>query len=573
MNVDPITTEVVGSRLREIASSMEYALYHSGYSPILRESKDGTAGLTDPDGRVVVIGGGLQYHLLTYERAIRAVKERYPGDRLRRGDSFVVNDPYQAGNAHAPDMVAITPAFHAGILVGFGVSVAHKADIGGIVPGSSGAAAREIFHDGLLLPAVRFQTDEGIEDSIEAIIRNNSRVPDMVLGDLRAQVGCTRIGAERLVQLCDEYDREVVQLSIQHLLIATEGRLRREIEQWADGSATAEGFLDYDGAVKDRPVRIHVCATKRGNRIEIDFSGCDPQTLGPVNLTTNTACSATLIALVATADPTIPINSGLAGVVDFKIPEGLVVSPKRPATVNHYFPTAHLLYNCVLAALGKLNPARAVAPSGLGCGGVSIGYRKARSEKPTVLYELMVTSLGGTSQHDGGVMVNAINNFTPGMPVEIIESEYPIRVRRFDIWPDSAGAGRFRGGIGYVRELEMLEDGVLTVRSSNHRFTAWGLNGGFSPKASRMILNPQSPSREELEPITTRPLVVGDVLRYQRSGGGGYGPPQERARQAVIDDVRNGYVSAECARVVYGCELDDEVLQDARRTDPPQSSK
>src|ERR1700753_537271 len=152
MNVDPITTEVVGSCLREIASSMEYARYHSGYSPILRESKDGTAGLTDRDGRVVIIGGGLQYHLLAYEQAVRKVKERYPGERMRPGDSFIVNDPYQAGNAHAPDMVAVTPAFHGATLVGFGVSIAHKADIGGIVPGSSGAAAREIFHDGLMLP-------------------------------------------------------------------------------------------------------------------------------------------------------------------------------------------------------------------------------------------------------------------------------------------------------------------------------------------------------------------------------------------------------------------------------------
>ncbi len=198
MNVDPITTEVVGSRLREIASSMEYALYHSGYSPILRELKDGTAGVTDPEGRVVLVGGGIQYHFMEYEQAVHSVKERYSSKRMRRGHSFIANDPYKAGSAHAPDMVAVTPAFHDGALVGFGVSVAHKADIGGLVPGSSGAAAREIFHDGLLLPAVRFQSNDGIEEIVEAIIRNNSRVPDMVLGDLRAQVGCTRIGAERL---------------------------------------------------------------------------------------------------------------------------------------------------------------------------------------------------------------------------------------------------------------------------------------------------------------------------------------------------------------------------------------
>jgi N-methylhydantoinase B len=258
-----------------------------------------------------------------------------------------------------------------------------------------------------------------------------------------------------------------------------------------------------------------------------------------------------LLALVTTSDPTIPVNSGLAGTVRFIQPEGLVVNPLHPATVNHYFPTAHLLYNCVLAALGKLNPQRAVAPSGLGAGAVSIGYRQARSGKASVLYELMVTSLGGTSRHDGTVIVHPMNHFTPGAPVEIIETEYPLRVRAFDIWQDSAGAGRYRGGIGYVRELEVLEDSVLTVRSSNHRYPAWGHDGGLSPKTARIVLNPDRAEAEELGPIETRRLLAGDVIRFERSGGAGFGPPGERAREAVLEDVRNRYVSEEAARLVY----------------------
>ena len=162
--IDPVTTEVVASRLRETAATMEYALYHSGYSPILRESKDGTAGLTDPEGRVVIISGGLQYHFTAYQQAVQAVLARYPAAGLKPGESFVSNDPYKCGSPHAPDFVAVTPAFHQGVLLGFGVSLAHKSDIGGLVPGSSGAAAREIYHDGLLLPPVRFQTQAGIEE-------------------------------------------------------------------------------------------------------------------------------------------------------------------------------------------------------------------------------------------------------------------------------------------------------------------------------------------------------------------------------------------------------------------------
>ncbi len=310
--------------------------------------------------------------------------------------------------------------------------------------------------------------------------------------------------------------------------------------------------MDHDGAVKDRPVRIHVRAQKTGERLTLDFSGSAPQTLGPVNLVASTAKAVSMLAVLATSDPTIPVNDGIAQAVEFVIPEGLVVSPRHPATVNHYFPTAHLTYIIVLAALGRLNPARAVAPSGLGSGAVSIGYRKARTGKPAVLYELLNTSLGGTSTHDGTPIVMAMCHFTPGAPVEIIESEYPLRVRAFELVPDSAGAGRQRGGIGYAREFEMLEDSVLTVRSANHRFAAWGLNGGLAPKAARVVLNPGAKGEEELGPIETRALKAGDVIRFERSGGGGYGPPAERSAEAVRNDVADGYVSAAAAAAVYG---------------------
>jgi N-methylhydantoinase B len=552
MSIDPVITEVVTSRLREIAAGMEYALYHSGYSPILRESKDGTAGLTDPDGRVIIISGGLQYHFTAYQQAVQAVLARYPPEGLKPGQSFITNDPYKGGSPHAPDFIAVTPAFHSGLLIGFGVSLAHKSDIGGLVPGSSGAAAREIYHDGLLLPPVMFQSDAGIEEAIEAIIANNSRVPDVVLGDLRAQVGCTRLGVGRLATLCDEYGRDVVCEVMGSVIFLTARRLRNELRCWEDRSVEAEGFLDHDGVSKGMPVRIHVRATKSGDRLRLDFAESSPQTLGPVNLVSSTTQAAAVLAVLAACDPTIPVNFGLREAVDFVMPEGLVVNPSHPATVNHYFPSAHLVYNTVLSALGELNPGRAVAPSGLGSGALTIGYRKSRSGKPAVLYELLNTSLGGTSRHDGVSIVMAMNHFTPGAPVEIFESEYPLRVRAFELVRDSAGAGRYRGGLGYVREFEVLEDSVLTVRSSNHTFVARGSSGGLDPKPSRVILNPYRADREELGPLETRQLKAGDIIRFERSGGAGFGPPRERAPESVREDVRNGYVSSQDAADIYG---------------------
>jgi len=556
MSLDPITTEVVLNRLREIAATMEHALYHSGYSPILRESQDGTAGLTDASGRAIVVSGGLQYHSLPYYHAVQGVLGRYPATTMRDGDSFIVNDPYKGGNPHVPDFVAVTPVFYRAEIVAFAVSVAHKADVGGLVPGSSGAAAREIFHDGLLLPPVRYWTTDGVNEAVEAIIRNNSRVPDSVLGDLRGQIGCTRLGAERLRALADEYGVETVTAATSELLRVTAGRLRAEIAAWPDGTAEAEGFLDHDGADKDTPVRIHVRVTKRGDRLTLDFSGSSDQTRGPVNANTPTTQAMSLLAVLAATDPTIPMNAGLMEAVEFSIPPRKVVSPQFPATVNLYFPTSHVVYTCVLAALGQLNPARAVAPSGFGTGAIAVGYPRSRSGKPMVQYELMTTSLGGTSRNDGASIVLAMNHYTPSTPVEILESEYPLLVRRFDFRRDSAGAGLHRGGVGYVREYEFLDDCILTVRTSNQRFGAWGLLGGKGPRTSRTVVNPDGPDREDLGILETRQMKPGTVVRWEQSGGGGYGNPLERPVEAVVEDVENGYVSPESAAADYGVVLD-----------------
>jgi N-methylhydantoinase B len=552
VNLDPITAEVIGSRIRETTAAMAHALFHSGYSPILRESQDGTAGLCDADGRVVMVGGGLQYHSLLYTRAVASVCERYPIAEMRDGDSFISNDPYKAGNSHVPDVVVITPIFHGGQIIAFGASVAHKADVGGLVPGSSGAAAREIFHDGVLIPPVRYWTRDGVNREVDAILRNNSRIPEVVIGDLRGQVGSTRLGAARLIALCEEYGVETMRSAMASLIARTAARVRKELAGWPDGTHSAEARLDHDGADRSRPVCVKVTARKNADHLTLDFSGTDAQAKGPVNTPAPTAQAVSLLAVIAASDPTIPMNSGVLDAVDFIMPPGTLVSPQFPASVNHYFPTSHIVYACVLAALGKLNPQRAVAPAGFGTGALAIGYAAGRAGKPTVQYELMVTSLGGTSTHDGTSFVMPMNHFTPGTPVEIIETEYPVRVRRYDIWRDSAGPGRQRGGIGNVREYQLLVDCILTARTSNHRQGAWGLNGGERPPLSRTIINPGTEQAQEMDCMETRMVPAGTVVRLEQTGGGGYGDPTARPRELVRQDIEDGYVSPEMAATQYG---------------------
>ena len=558
MTIDPVTIEIVSSRLREVASSMEHALYHAGYSPILRESRDGTAGLTDASGRVLVVGGGLQFHTLPYEQAVRGVCTRFPRETMQPGQSFIVNDPYVCGNPHVPDMVAVTPAFHRGRLVGFGVSIAHKSDVGGLVPGSSGAGSRDIFHDGLRLPPVLYQSADGeVSAAVEDIIRTNSRTPDIVIGDLRGQVGATRLGADRLAALCEEYGAATIEGVMEAVLTLTARRLAREISALPDGTVSAEGLLDHDGANHERTVQIAVEITKSGDRLRIDFSRCDEQTEGPVNLTQWTTRSVSLLAVLAAIDPVIPVNSGLLEQVDFVLPDHSVVNPSYPATVNLYFPTAVMVYTCVLSALAKLNPARAVAPSGMVTGAVSLGYRKARK----VQYELALTGLGGTATHDGSPILTPINHFTAGSPIEIVESEYPVLVRRYEMWRDSAGAGTYRGGVGYVRELQVLEDCALTLRSAGHQNPAWGHAGGTSPATSHTTINPGSTGERRIGPIATTSLRAGDVLQIARSGGAGFGSPRGRDDAAVLVDVLDGYVSLDAAREVYGVAISADTLE------------
>ncbi len=551
--IDPVTTEIIASRLWEVAGNMEHALYHAGYSPILRESRDGTAGLTDANGRVLMVGGGLQFHTLPYQQAVRGVLARFPAEAMRSGDSYIVNDPYICGNPHVPDMVAVTPAFHDGRLIGFGVSIAHKSDVGGLVPGSSGAGSREIFHDGLRLPPVLYESASGgVVTAIEDIIRVNSRTPEIVLGDLRGQVGATRLGAERLIGLCKEYGTPVIEAVMDSIIRLTAGRLAREIAALPDGQASAEGVLDHDGADLSTPVRVAVDVVKRGDRLIIDFGRSAPQTSGPVNLTPWTTRSVTLLAVLASTDPTIPVNSGLLDCVDVLLPERSVVNPAYPATVNLYFPTAVMAYTCVMSAMGKLNPARAVAPSGMVTGAVALGFGAREGTRAKVVYELALTGLGGTSQADGTPIVTPINHFTAGSPIEIMESEYPLIVRRYEMWQDSAGAGRHRGSVGYVREIEVQDDCSLTLRSAGHKYPAWGIEGGSAPTTSRTVINPGTATERRIGPIETTRLAKGDILQIARSGGGGCGAPWLREPEAVLADVRDGYVSIEAARNLYG---------------------
>jgi len=552
MALDPIELQVIYSRLQEAGATMENQLFHSGYSPILRESFDGSAAVLTRDGGVVS-GTGAPIHLFPYFYIARAVMTRW-GDRLSPGDSFLVNDPYLSGNFHVPDTAIVTPFFHEGQLVAFCASIAHKPDLGGIVPGSSGASAREIYHEGLLFPAVRYWSAAGVAEDIEAMIHRNSRSPKDVVGDLRAQVGCTRVGCSRLEELFADYGAAQMTEAFEALITGTEGRVREGLAAWPDGEAEAEAWLDNDGVDLDKPIRMAVRVEKRGDRITFDYSASDPQTRGPVNLRPQSAETAAALALISFIDASIPLNDGCRRAIDFVNPEGRITHASHPRPINNYYPSMHLLYCCVQKALANFAPQKAVAPAGLGVGGCLIAYARSRAGKLGVQYELMTPSLGGTPRGDGSFAVLPMSQITPSQPIEILESEYPVEVIGFEPLTDSAGAGRHRGGSGYARTYRVLEDASFSVRMAQFKNGSWGVVGGDAPNRARCVLNPGTPQEEQLPPLATRDLKAGDVIRMELAGGGGFGDPRERDPDLVAADVRDGLVSPQAARAVYGAD-------------------
>jgi N-methylhydantoinase B len=550
MSVDPVTLEVIRSRMDEVVHNMEWLLFHSGYSPILRESYDGSACVLDAQGEVVV-AAGMPMHGYPYHYHAQAILQKFGAD-MRPEDSYLINDPYGGGAFHLPDIAVITPVFFEGRHIAFTASISHKPDVGGLAPGSSSAQARETLHEGLLLPGVRCWTEDGLNQDVDAIMRANSRTPEELMGDVRAQIGCTRVGSARLLALVEEYGLDVLLGSFEALQDRAERLFRTELEGLPDGSSEAEWFLDSDGVDLDKPIRFHVSLQKRGDRVKVDYSGSDPQVRGPVNIRPQSAEAAAVMALVGFLDPAIPVNTGLNRAIDFVEPEGRVTHAIRPAPVNNYFPTMQLLYGLVMKCLGQLAPDRAIAPGGQGTGALTMGFPRARTGKSAVYYELMVSSLGGHPEGDGTTLVLAFCHISTTQPIEIIETEYPLTIERFEVVPDSAGAGRHRGGPAFVREYRVLDDFRLGLRSGGYKFGSWGVHGGQGPSLASCTLQPGTEEEASMPALFVREMSAGDVVRVVFAGGGGLGDPRERDPSLVQEDVENGIYTAEFAERTFG---------------------
>jgi N-methylhydantoinase B len=561
--MDAVTFQVIQSRLSGIVQEMQEHIFRTGYSTIVRESQDASCMILDVNGDVVGEHVVLPLHVAALPEVVRAIRRAF-GDEIVAGDAFVTNHPYESGLPHSMDMAVVTPVFWERRLVAFCGSIAHKSDLGGVVPGTANANATELFQEGFQLPPVRFvRAGEPVRD-VEALLRANSRTPELVLGDIRGQVGVARLGERRVAETIARYGLDAVLETFAHKQDVTERRIRAALASWPDGTFEGESFLDDGGADPDRPVRFQVRVEKRGDRILFDFSGSDDQAPTPINIRPPLARGCCYYALIASVDPQLSNNGGVARVVESRFRSGSIVDPRYPAPCNTYMPSAIAVTEAVLRALSEFVPARRMAGVG-GFGAVSIGGRRADGSR-FVQYDLAGSAYGGRAGSDGPSGIAVLLSNARSAPIEVIESEFPTRIRRFELIPDSGGPGEFRGGLAARRAYELLADEAqLSLRASGHRCAAFGRDRGAEGRPAACRLERAEGKAESL-PSRFSGVTIrrGDVAIVDKGGGGGLGDPRRRPFPKIVDDVLDGYVTREAAVAFYG--VDPNRLDEALRS-------
>lgn len=556
-----LDVEVTRTRLEAAISELTYLLYRSAYSTLMRESRDCSIYLMSPEGHIVV--NGLTHgHRMNYHHFIRVLLDRFPD--MAPGDIYLSNHPYDAAIPHTPDLGVVVPAFCDGVLVGFGCSIAHKADFGGSVVGSASMGATHLFQEGLLLPPLRYRRGDVVNEVVDQVIASNVRNPDLFFGDMRAQLGVSKVAADRIIEIARLLGADTLFEVYRELLDQGERNLRQCLSSWPDGSVSVEGWMDNDGVDLSRPVRLALTVTVVGDEIIFDTTESDDQTVGPVNMTIPFVEAAIYYALAAVADPAFGFNDGMRRAVQLVSRKGSVLDPNPPAPVGAATSVNHRFVDLCFEALGHFVPERSIAHSG-GSGG-TLGFNWQLGPGARALqYEVLGSAMGAMADRDGisGVAVYATNLAITS--VEILESQFPMRVRRFELICDSGGPGATRGGLSYRREYEAVNHAGVSRRAERGRFPGRGVSGGLPGSIATVTLI--SGGEERRLPIAGHYEVApGEVFRVEGAGGGGMGDPLTRDPQLVALDVRRGYVSRAAAREHYGVALDDDLGLDDKET-------
>jgi N-methylhydantoinase B len=540
---------VVWGALQSIAVEIGTTVHRTAYSEQAREGQDFSVAVFDARGRMVAQGPYSPGHMGAMSAAVRNALAAHPVETLQPGDAILLNDPL-LGSGHFPDFFITQPAFRDERLIGFAVNIVHHTDVGGSRPGSQGVEGIfDYFQEGLRIPPTRVWKGYAEEEGVIGIIAANTRTPDKVLGDLRAQRSALRVGELRLIELAERYGHDTLAAAMDEIIARSEASVRAAILEIPDGVYTFEDFLDDSGPGTD-PLRVAVTVTVAGDGITIDYDGSSPQTPSGMNSYINYTRSYSYAAVKCLTDPLGPMNEGALRPVTVTAPEGSFLNPRPPAGGGPRAIICYRIFEAVLGALAPALPDRVAAAASHFANPTFGGWDRARRRR-FVAYELVLSGTGARATRDGCEgMAWAFN--ASNIPVEAQEAAQPIVVEHFGFIPDSAGAGRFRGGAGIRRDLRFLADeGKLTNLSERQRFAPYGVFGGRSGALARTVIDP-GPDEEIVHGKQSREFAYGAVISFQQSGAGGYGDPLERDPARVLEDVMDDYVSVAAARAHYG---------------------
>ncbi len=553
--IDPITFAVIKNGLDAIVDEMAYDVMRTARSEIVKDVMDFSAAICDMSGNMIAQAKTVALHLGAVPEAMGVVLEHY-GDDLAPGDAVVLNDPYQGG-MHLPDIFMFMPVFHGLDLQGFTVVICHHTDVGGRVAGSNASDSTEIYQEGLRIPALKLFEKGEINSTLIKMIDLNVRLPDRVIGDLKAQFAACQTGAREMGKLFDRYGAETAQAYFTELLDYAERMTREEIRQWPDGTYEFTDYIDDDGFI-DTPLPIAIAITVHGDSVTVNYEGSAPQVRAALNSTKSYTNSCTYLSVRCVLKGDIPNNAGVFRAIDVKAPDASIVNPKLPAAVAARALTGYRIVDAMFGALAQIVPDRVPAA---GEGGNTVvclgGYREDGS--PFIIVDMICGAWGGRPDKDG---IEAITNPSQNLsntPVETMESQHPVRVEEYALVPDSCGAGEYRGGLGVARSYRLLADEAsLQLRADRMKIRPYGLAGGDEAGPAVNEITTREGNHVSLPSKINRKMDRGELVRHVQPGGGGFGDPFMRDPQRVARDVWNTKISAGYAREHHGVVVDPD---------------
>jgi len=560
---DPITLEVIRGAFTTIADEIDTNLARTAYSMLIYEYKDYAVGILDAAGNLICqCTGGMPIFIAdVLGAAVRDGLEIYGRDGLHPGDVVITNHAATMGQ-HLNNVAMYSPVFagpDGGELVAFVVVTAHWMDIGGRVVSSISKYATDVFQEGIQFRTVKLRSRGERVEEIYRMIEYNTRFPDLVRGDIDAQIaGCT-IGCERVAALYDRYGTVTLKAAIDSIWNQSEAAARDAVQSIPDGRYEAESFLDDDGIDLETPLPIRLAVVVEGDEMTIDFSEIADQVRGPLNSgVSGGGYTVARVAFKYLVAPHEPANEGTFRPLKMILPPGKILSATGNAAVGRYNMPLPTVIDTVIRALAPAIPDRV---AGAHFGSFCTLRFHGRLPATGALFQMNDSGYGGwgaVSDADGpGPFRTNCHGDTRVIPAEILEATYPVRIDAFELRPDSGGAGRFRGGLGLTKRYTVLEDLTVSTGFERSRCAPWGVLGGHDGDASRVII--EAPGREpEIVLKDERPVGAGGRVIVETGGGGGFGDPAERSKDAVLDDIENGYVSTQAAKPIYGVSADGD---------------